>query len=156
MEQIFNEKRLWELYDLFIANSKPEVGKELSAMMALCLEPKQLKHPKMQPKILAWQAVRSCQQSDMGKNDRYYPIYEGEIVILDVEDREVFVSRIPRQSFLDSNFVLGLGPLGTKGLFIPIYDFIYIESHIGKIIEAGKNAALKFIQKQKTEVWFPD
>ena len=151
----FDEKIFWELYNQNLAKSTDVSREALSKMIALCPDPQNLKQlEKNRFKILAWKALRDQKCADNGKDEKYYPIKQGEIIIEDLNDyKETLILRVPLESFTHTGFPYGEGEFGSKGLFMPMYDIVSLEQETIKWIEAAKKTAIKFIKNQK-ETWF--
>lgn len=171
------EKKLalfWEMYDEYIQTGNVSLRGALSYLLKQIEKPSRrdqlLRPEKGWEKILAWQVLRN--QSFIFSNNSVF-VHEGEVIIwLPHWDRDVFITRIPKEevvsgSFLkpgfsltyeeqggqdDSNWgeiILRNGITDERGLYLPLYESSVVLDICNKFIAEKKKEMLDYFAKEK-------
>jgi hypothetical protein len=122
-----NIKLFWEVYDNYLVTGDRYQRYRLSPILAKIenegRENQLFRSKKGWDKIIAWQVLRN-QMLQFKENQ--FSLLEGEIIVWQKHwDRDVFISRIPRDQLV-SGWILNPGSEYEKGLYLPIYQVSHL------------------------------
>lgn len=164
----------WTMYDKYIQTKDHSLRKELSGLLSQ-IEKKSRQDQLLRPekgwnKILAWQVLRN--QSFVFVNHSTF-VHEGEIIIwFSHWDRDVFISRIPKEEFVSGAFlkpgfclshddkgdmsdhewrevVLCNGITDERGLYLPLYTPEVVLDLCDDFISEKREEMLKYLKDEK-------
>jgi hypothetical protein len=164
----------WEIYDKYISTEDSSLRGKLSELLAQ-IENVSKKNQILRPEkgwneILAWQALRD-ERFIFTKEPKW--VYEGEIIIsLPHWDRDVFITRSPREEFVSGHFlkpgyhlssedkgdrsdyewdyfIITNGIVDERGLYLPLYDSDVVLKFCDNYIEEKKKKMLKYLEIEK-------
>lgn len=167
-------KLFWEIYDKYIQTGDKSLRKELSDLLKQ-VEKHSRRDQLLRPEkgwneILAWQILR---YQPFIFSNHPVALFEGEIVIwLPHWDRDVFITRIPKEEFVSGSFlkpgfclthddrndkidsewddiVLHNGITDERGLYLPLYSPDVVLKLCNSYITEKKDAMLTYLKKEK-------
>ena len=166
-------KLFWCIYDKYIKTGDTSLRSQLSVLLSQ-IEEKDRKKQLLRPekdwnKILAWQVLR---HQSFIFSSRPLIVSEGEIIVwLPHWDRDVFITRIPREEFVSGAFlkpgfkmdsddrgdlsdydwerkVLQYGLTDERGLYLPLYNYEVVIQLCNQYFITAQQSMIDYIHKE--------